>query len=281
MFVCAERASLLHKALVMAALLGFISACGGVPAASAQILGTGNPNAPYLPFVYLPTLQGEARATMVYMDLTGGREFVYSPNQPAQVWGLKDDFAMNKSFMFFDSFARLTVGPFSARIHYEPRAFVGVGSSPGSYINSIARLEYSGARLGGDIDIFRSNGSRVGFDFDYDLYYPIFTEGIRTSGGKIIQGEAALTLGGHVDFRPTSNYWGMNPIFDANVRWPVFGTQVVDYRLAGGLTFPQTVLGVLALKIGYRKTSLDFRDSSGRVETSFGGFFGELAYYYY
>ena len=279
MFMCAERASLLHKALVMAVLLGFLSACGGVPAASAQILGTGNPNAPFLPFVYLPTLQGEARATMVYMDLISGQEIV----PPDKVWSLKDDFNMAKSVMVLDSFVRLTVGPFSVRILYEPRAFVGVGTNPGHFYGSqsTARLEYSGVRLGGDIDIFRWNGSRVGFDFDYDLYYPIFTEGIRTSGGKIIQGEAALTLGGHVDFRPTSNYWGMNPIFDANVRWPVLGTQVVDYRLAGGLTFPQTVLGVWALKLGYRKTSLEFRDSSGRVETSFGGFFGELAYYYY
>lgn len=280
MFMCAERASLLHKALVMAALLGFLSACGGVPAASAQILGTGNPNAPYLPFVYLPTLQGEVRATALYLDIAGGREIVYTAFEPARVWGLRDDFNMSKSVLVMDTMVRLTVGPFSARIHYEPRAFIGVGQYPEESVKSTARLEYSGVRMGGDIDIFRWHGSRAGVDVDYDLYHPIFTEGIRTRGGYIVRGEAGMTLGAHADFSPTQFYYGMNPIVDASFRWPLLGTQVTDLRLAAGVKFPETVLGVWALKLGYRKTSLDFRDSSGRVDVSFSGFFGEFAYYY-
>ena len=96
----------------------------------------------------------------------------------------------------------------------------------------------------------------------------------------MVEGEAAMTVGVHADYSPSQFYYGMNPIFDANFRWPVLGTQVTDLRLAAGVKFPKTVLGIWALKLGYRKTSLEFRDSSGRVDVSFGGFFGELAYYY-
>ena len=248
--------------------------------AQAQVLGAGNPNAPYLPFVYLPTLQAEVRATPIYMELSGGKEIVYSANGPS-VWGLKDDFNMTKSVVLFDAMVRLTAGPFSGRVHYEPRAFLGVGKPGGTDSKSTARLEYSGVRLGGDIDLFRWNGSRAGIDFDYDVYYPIFIEGIKTPGGKIIEGEAAMTIGIHGEYSPTFTYYGMNPVFDANIRFPLRDTKVTDFRVGAGVRFLETVLGTWALKLGYRRTNLDFRESLvGRVETTFGGFFGELAYYY-
>lgn len=280
MLIGAVRARMFRVGIATVVLVVVLSASLMVTSSPAQILGAGNPNSPYLPFVYLPTLQGEVRATWLYLDISGGREIVYSAFEPARVWGLKDDFNMSKSVLVMDTMVRLTVGPFSARIHYEPRAFVGVGIIPGYSEKSTARLEYSGARIGGDIDIFRWNGSRVGVDVDYDVYHPIFTESIRTKGGYLVEGEAAMTVGVHADYSPSQFYYGMNPIFDANFRWPVLGTQLTDLRLAAGVKFPQTVLGIWALKLGYRKTSLEFRDSSGRVDVSFGGFFGELAYYY-
>jgi len=262
---------------MLSVLLGMFLSAGN---AHAQVLGFGNPISPYLPFVYLPTLQGEVRATALYVDLDGGKEIVYRTYEPPQVWGLKDDFNMAKPMIVFDTMVRLTAGPFSCRIHYEPRAFLGVSRYPGETIKSSARLEYSGVRLGGDIDLFRRNGSRVGIDLDYDLYHPVFTEGIRTSGGKIVEGEAAMTLGVHADYNPAWLYYGMNPIFDVYFRWPMLGTQITDLRIAAGVSFPELVLGTWALKIGYRKTNLDFRDSSGRLEATFGGVFAELAYYY-
>jgi len=252
--------------------------------AQAQVLGAGNPNAPYLPFVYLPTLQAEVRATPIYMELSGGKEIVYEfvdgGTQSSSEHGLKDDFNMTKPDVLFDAMVRLTAGPVSLRLHYDSRTFVGVGrNSTPKY--SVARLEYSGIRLGGDIDLFRWNGSRVGIDFDYDVYHPIFTEGIKTPGGKIIEGEAAMTIGIHGEYSPTFTYYGMNPVFDANIRFPLRDTKVTDFRVGAGVRFLETVLGTWALKLGYRRTNLDFRESLvGRVETTFGGFFGELAYYY-
>ena len=259
--------------------------------AQAQVLGAGNPNAPYLPFVYLPTLQAEVRATPIYMELSGGKEIVYEfvdgGTQPSSEHGLKDYFNMTKSDALFDAMVRLTAGPVSLRLHYDSRTFVGVGRNS-DLIYSVARLEYSGIRLGGDIDLFRWNGSRVGIDFDYDVYHPIFSESFTawpidqvTKAGKIIEGEAAMTIGIHGEYSPTFTYYGMNPVFDANIRFPLRETKVTDFRVGAGVRFLETVLGTWALKLGYRRTNLDFRESLvGRVETTFGGFFGELAYYY-
>jgi len=252
----------------------------------AQILGTGNPNAPYLPFTYLPALQGEARVTAMYISVTGGNEIVRAPNQAAQVWGLKDNLNLVQPALFLDTMVRFALGPICARVHYEPRAFRGVGSLAGQEVRVSSRFEYSGVRLGGDIDLYRYDGSRIGLDFDYDLYFPTLTQGVPNPRegipppGHAIQGEAAMTLGVHADYKPRFSYYGMNPLFDANFRWPLLGTEVTDFRVGAGVQFPQTVLGIWALKIGYRKTSLIFRDSSGQVDMSMGGIFGELAYYY-
>ena len=258
----------------------------GLPHAIAQdLFGFANPGSP---FVYPPGLRGEVRATPIFVRIVKGQETIASP---PLVWNLREHFNMINEELFIDTMVKLSVGRWSFRFHYEPRDLVGrtnfrnLPNAP----EAEARLDYSGIRLGGDVDIFLPYGVYLGANLDYDLYRPIFTEAIQTDrGGKKIQGEAALTVGMHVVANPVTSYYGMSGLFEARVRWPALGAEVTDVELSAGLRTPETILGSVALKAGWRHTEIEFtkpqRYNGLPVSTNFDatmeGWFGQFCYYY-
>jgi hypothetical protein len=175
------------------------------------------------------------------------------------------------------------------------RGFTGTLAGDG-----VAAFDYTGLRLGGDFDVVRWNGSRVGIDMDYDLYHPQLsvTSFLRLQGGQtgavILTGPTALTLGFHVVYNPSYNLYGITPIAEGRARWSISGSDVTDWEVAGGLKSPETPLGTVAVRSGYRHTNISFRDLGiapvsaplpeptvrAQVEVTMGGWFGELVYYY-
>ena len=185
---------------------------------------------------------------------------------------------------------RVQLSRLSGRLNYEIRDFDGnapfqnVAGQPGAG----ARFTYTGIRLGADLDIFQRNRSRFGVDMDFDLYSPNFTESIQTQGGKSITGPAAVTIGIHGVYNPVFCFWGVSTMLEGRVRWPISDTKVTDWELSAGFVSPETMLGTMALKGGYRRTRVQFKDSqlfqntgaSTDFDITMGGVFGELVYYY-
>jgi len=155
-----------------------------------------------------------------------------------------------------------------------------------------ARFEYTGLRLGGDLDVVQWGRSRVGVNMDYDLYVPDFRASInettRFSPGKQINGTSALTLGVHAVYNPTFNLYGISSVGEVRARWPILGTEITDWEVSAGLKSAETALGSVALRGGYRRTNIEFYDTEtyngAGVSTEFnaaiGGWFGEMVYYY-
>ena len=130
----------------------------------------------------------------------------------------------------------------------------------------------------------------VGANLDYYLYQPRFIEAVvgTGSGTDISSGETPLTLGFHVVFVPSAAWNGVTGIFEGRASWSVLGTATTDWEVSGGIKFPETVLGAVGLKAGYRYTWLEFKDEEfyngrevlGNFDIAFAGWFGELVYYY-
>ncbi|MDQ7783705.1 MAG: hypothetical protein RDU20_12550 [Desulfomonilaceae bacterium] len=273
------------KRVTLAALVGLL-VVSSLPCARAQdLFGIADPGSP---FIFPPGLQGEARVTPIWMGIASGSNGIPSLGID---WSLINQFNMTRDYLFIDAMLRFGIGRFSVRGHYEPREFVGrtrFRNIPQMH-TAEARLEYSGIRIGGDVDFFSFYGARVGANIDLDLYRPIFTEALQTdAGGKKIEGDSALTWGVHAMYAPVMSVYGVSGVFEVTARWPLLGTSVTDLELAGGLKGPESVLGSAALRFGWRSTNLDFHDKQlfqgvvvdTRFDAHLSGWFGQLVYYY-
>jgi len=249
----------------------------GVSTVAATDFGIGGLADSLSPLVYPPCFQAETKVAPVWMFIGSGT--LTAPGQGT--WTLREDFGLSRGALFLDTMVRLQAGALSVRVHYEPRAFIanlGVPDNP--TVTGRTDLEYSGVRLGGDFDLVRSKTSRVGLDLDYQCYAPMFTQTVQLQAPISVVGENPFTLGAHAVYNPIRNLWGISGIFEIRGRWTISGASVTDMDASLGLKSPETVLGSVALKSGYRRTAIEFNDSHNNFETVLSGWFGELAYYY-
>jgi hypothetical protein len=257
---------------------------GGSPAAAQELSGLIDG---FSPVISLPRLQGEMKGRLTWVQLVNGNQSI--PDLGIN-WDLKDNFNLSGGHLFLDYMVRVQLSRLSGRLYYEVRDFDGIApfQNIAGQPSSTARFTYTGIRLGADFDIFQRNRSRFGVDMDFDLYSPNFTESIQTLGGKSITGPAAVTIGIHGVYNPVFFLWGVSTMLEGRARWPLSDTKVTDWELSAGLVSPETMLGTMALKGGYRRTRVQFKDSqlfqnagaSTDFDITMGGVFGELIYYY-
>jgi hypothetical protein len=269
--------------MVLAGVFALLLLQSGVTPCVAQVFpGLANPFSPVFSF---PPLQAETKASLIWVQLLKGKQTIPAVSQTFQ---FRDYWGMERSATFLDAMVRLQVGPFSARLNYGMRYFKGEEGFTGiplpAGVVGQAAFDYTGLRIGGDFDVLRWNGSRIGIDMDYDLYHPYLTV---TSMGET-SGPSALTLGFHVVLSPPYNAYGFSGIAEGRARWSIAGSNVTDWEVAAGFKTVETVLGVVALRSGYRQTTIEFKDWTtylqapwrAEVDVTMGGWFGELVYYY-
>jgi hypothetical protein len=270
-------------------LLGLLLGVGAIPTqvAAQGLLGFAER---FVPTISMPEVGGEARISALWVGIKSGTNTL--PLQGVSR-DLRNAFRMNKNHFFFDSMFRLQVSRFSLRIHGEPRNFVGASTYQNVLNNPAAeaRLECGGVRVGMDFDLFQRGRSRLGINVDADASPPIFTESIQTSGGIRIAGETPVTVGLHLCYSPARNYCGITAVFEMCARWPFktfSSTELNDLEIAAGLRSPETILGSVSLRGGYRRTELAFSDQQlyngtatpCRFDAVMEGWFAELAYSY-
>lgn len=239
------------------------------------------------PIFSLSNPKGEIRLRAMYVNLASGKETIPQRNLTRS---LRDDYGMTSNSLFVDTMARIQAGRFSFRGHLDFCEFTGnrpYGNQPGQ-LRADARFEYSGFRLGGDFDIVQWYESRIGVNLDYDIYNAYFSEAIYTRGGRKISTAGPITIGAHVVLCPPMNYLGVWPVLEGRARWSVSGPTMTDWEVAGGLRSAETLLGSIALRGGFRSTSLSFEDNVSainnlpptRLDVVLDGWFGEVVYYY-
>ena len=255
----------------------------------ALVLGCALPNAgaedvpgltnPYSPLICPPAFHTEVKVSTIWVGFTSGKVTMTSTSSE---WGLKEAFGMDRTFLFLDTMVRLQFGRFSLRAHYEPREIVGVThfQHDPTARKAQARLDYSGIRLGADIDVYQWDMSRIGLNFDYDLYPMIFTEANETPGGVALRGKDVTTLGLHAVYNPISTFYGVSGVVEFRARWPLSQTQVTEVEISAGVKTPETVLGAMSARAGYRSTSLELSGAGRTLDGILGGWFAELAYFF-
>ncbi|MEJ2717337.1 MAG: hypothetical protein P8182_09395 [Deltaproteobacteria bacterium] len=275
---------MLALAIAVCACFGLM---GAAPASAQFFSGLTNY---FSPLVYIPPVQGEFKVRPIVVSISSGS---FSVPRLGRSWDLRDDFGLNSTGLFIDLMGRLQVGMVSARVNLDVRDFSGSARDP--FVpggeSADAQFEYAGFRLGVDLDPLQWGRSRIGANLDYYLYQPRFIEAgiINTlSGTDISSGSTPLTLGFHVVFVPPGGWNGVTGIFEARASWSVLGTSTRDWEVSGGVKFPETVLGAVGLKAGYRYTWLEFDDEEfiyqrqelAKFDIGFSGWFGELVYFY-
>jgi len=246
---------------------------------------------PFSPFVVPPRLQAEVRLTPTWVWLLGGSgRFA----RQRLSFDLKRDMALERDGVFLDWMVRLQTGRLSLRVEQSMRDFKGLvdyqqvaGRPTGE-----ARLEYSGLRVGGDIDFFQWNKSRVGINVDLECYSPVFwasfVENDLVARGKKITGDWPTTAGVHAVLFTAPTFAGISGVFEARARWPIRGASVTDWEIIAGFTFPEIHFGTVGFRTGYRRTSVEFKDrlnfnqspATAEFQIDLGGWFGEIVYYY-
>jgi len=252
----------------------------------------------FSPLSYLPEFHGELQERLMVMGIASGKNTIPSLGRS---WDLKEDFGMVEPNLFLDWMGRVQAGRLSLRLHARLWEFSGTRNFrdlPGE-LSADARFEYSGFGIGTDFDLFQRGKSRIGVNLDYILYSPIFTEAIQTRNtitiddtytahGKKITGKPPMTVGAHVTLNPDRRFYGISGVVEARASWPLFGSSVTDWEISAGFIAPETVLGSIAFKAGYRRTAVEFTDDqlfenarvSSVLNVVMDGWFGELAYYY-
>ena len=261
---------------VCSLLLGLLLLGMSASAASAIDLGMKGLSNPFSPLVFPPCFQAETKVTPIWMFVGNGA--LTTAGQGAL--SLRDDFGLTSGHIFLDAMVRLQAGAFSCRLHYEPRGFIINSQVQNNPLTGRVDFEYSGVRIGGDLDLVRKRTSRVGIDMDYQFYKPVFTQTIFPQAAAQVIGDNPFTMGAHAVYNPITNLWGMSGILEIRGRWSLSGASVTDMDASIGVKSPETVLGSVALKSGYRRTAIEFADNQNNFEAVLSGWFGELAYYY-
>lgn len=240
------------------------------------------------PVFSLSNPKGEIQCRLVYLTIASGTETIPRLNVSRS---LRADYGLTSSRLFLDWMARIQAGRFSLRANLDFVDFSG--SRP--YLNrpgqgrADARFEYSGFRLGGDFDIVQWYESRVGVNMDYDLHNAFFTESIYTSGGgKKLSTPGPITVGAYAVLNPNVNFMGVTGVVEGRARWTVAGPPLTEWEVAAGLRSAETLFGSLAVRGGFRSTSIEFQDNISainavyptKVDLVLDGWFGELVYYY-
>jgi hypothetical protein len=259
-------------ALTLAFLMGSLL----TPVSAEDLPGLTNPHSP---LVFPPLFRAEVSAAPIWVTLSSGH---VSGADIEHSWDLENVFKLAHRNVYVDFMARLQTGRFSFRAYYEPRDFSGekhFQDDPNAPMTT-ARLSWPGVRVGGDIDIAQWQLSRIGVDIDYDLLSATFTESSETEGGFKMTGGGPLTIGIHGVYNPTATCWGISPMIQFRARWPVSGVELTELMIAAGLRTPETVLGSMAWKSGYRHTLIEFGQNRRTLDVTLDGWFSELAYYY-
>jgi hypothetical protein len=228
----------------------------------------------FSPLVWLPLLEGETKVRVSEVSVISG-----SLSGPGG-GRLREDFKLTQTQLFVDTMLRLQLSRLSIRGTYAPRDFAATELFGVREV----RLTYSGLTLGADLDFIQWNRTRVGVNFDYDLFSPQIYYPISLDRSLRIDGQNAGTVGFHVAYNPLTTLYGWSGMVEVRARWPVAGSQVTDWEIAAGMVSPTTVIGAMSLKGGYHNTSLNFRNQLDRevpaLDVTYGGWFVELAYYY-
>lgn len=227
--------------------------------------GLANPRSP---LVFPPVFRGELRARPLYVKLSGTLTSIAT----GESLSLDRDITMIRDVAMFETMARCQLGRLSFRIHND------------NYISGFRgdniRVDWPNWRFGVDYDIVNKPGLRLGLNADWSPFHPSISFSDLRLGTYDLRTDQPVSAGVHAVYNGQS-LWGISPSLESRYRVGlVERSKVNEVEVAAGLRGPDTVVGCLALRGGWRGTWFNLSDNAYKAEFSWSAIFGELVYYY-
>jgi hypothetical protein len=223
---------------------------------------------PTSPFIFPPIFRAQARGgPMLWQtwgtitDTTSGYEIDFT-----------DDLDMLDRGFLFNFALRLQIGRASARGHWDIyyRNIEGGGSN---------ELELPAFRFGVDYDLISRPNMRIGLNLDVHERRPRITFDDAVLGRNRIVGNRPFTGGFHAEVNP-ANLGNMAASLFASYRMSLRTSSKLDeLEVAAGLRTPETMLGTLGLRTGWRYSRYNFGDNLD-IKATMSGYFLEMVYFY-
>lgn len=219
--------------------------------------GIANPAAPMVgPFCF----SGEARIRPIWQTLTSAE---YRDPVTGVTLDLKRDLGFAERGVVLESMARFQFSRVSGRIHYE--------ANLNAIRGDLGFFDWPDVRYGVDVDLLCNKGFRLGLDMDLNRFETFFAFGLPNGTSGVVRGGLPLTMGVHAAYNP-AGYCGLSSSFEARVRWPIStGSKITEAEITAGIKSPATIIGISALRGGWRYMQISFSDNAGRevdVKTS-------------
>jgi hypothetical protein len=219
-------------------------------------------------FVFPPVLRGELRARPLFIGLSGTVENTITGQQ----LDLVDDLGYVNQGILTEWMGRAQFGRFSARVHFDMymRTFRGTRS----------RLDWPDFHAGFDFDLISRPAMRVGLNMDFYPERPDFFLNASPIGTVRAAFPKPSTAGFHVVLMPKT-LGSLSGMLETRGRRSLrTGTRLDELEFAMGLTTPETVLGTVALRAGWRYSHIFLGTDSYDINIDWSAYFGELVYYY-
>jgi hypothetical protein len=225
-----------------------------------------------VPFVFPPKFQAETRVRALFMNLSGG----VTDETTDQTFDFVGDLGYVEQGIVVQSMVRLQFSRFSLRGVYDAyfRTFRGTKG----------RFDWPAFYYGFDFDLYNTPSVRFGLDMDFYPERPTFSSGplpgIVPVTSASIGAPRPSTAGVHLVWNPI-NCGSLQWSFETRARRSLrTGSKIDEVEAATGFLSPNTVLGVVGLRGGYRYTNLELQGDRFNAKAHWSAWFGEFVYYY-
>lgn len=224
---------------------------------------------PCSPVIFPPIFRGEMRLRPVLAFASG----TATPAALDEALDLVGDLGLSREAVVLEWMTRIQVSRFSLRYQYDVY-FKEFGADEN-------RLELPPGRWGFDVDFIDRPTLRVGANLDFYSMNVRFNARNTPVGRMHIEGGRPVTVGAHLVYNPIV-CGTISGSFEA--RWRTGVTRqcnIDEVELAVGLKSPQTILGTVGARGGWRYKEIRLEDAdAGDVDSFWNAIFGEIVYYY-
>ncbi len=221
-------------------------------------------------FFFLPPFQAEFRVRFLYQFMSGELERI-STGEGIE---LADELGLEHTTVIVQPMARAQFGRLSFRLYGD--MYAREIRAPGG-----SEIDWPVIWFGSDFDVIERESWRAGLTFDITPIYPEFTIGPNPLGAFRFKARRPATLGIFFAYNPP-DLGGMTPSIEVRARRGVrTGTRLDEAEVSLGIRTPESVLGSIAVRGGWRYTAITCHSEGDHViYPNFSAYFFDLVHYY-
>jgi hypothetical protein len=221
-------------------------------------------------YFFLPPLQAELRIRCLYQFMSGELERISTGERVE----LADELGLVHTTVIVQPMGRIQIGRLSLRLYGD--MYTREIKSPGG-----STIYWPTIWFGSDFDVIERETWSAGLTFDITPMFPSFTIGPNPLGELAFHSVRPTTVGLFFRYNPP-DLGGITPSIEARIRRSTrTGTRLNEGDISVGLKTPETVLGTVALRAGWRYTTITAHDEGDfAIYPNFSAYFFDLVHYY-